>query len=204
MSSAGVPCYNRSKSRVVKRLPTFPIQTRPDQAQRRSSLGTAHNKLLSPDHSAQAATTAARHAGNWALSLLSEPTQILNRFPIQNRRDQARQQMSAGTARRGSKCPRAEPAKANRVAVRLDLRQIGYNPTSPKQPRFRIASRFKIAAIKRGSKRPRAPPAVLKIPARAFTRDRKRAIILEETRRGGNGIAAEGRKGDRAEPPRAA
>ena len=31
---------------------------------------------------------------------LPEPTKILNRFPIQNRREQARQQMSPGTARR--------------------------------------------------------------------------------------------------------
>ena len=40
----------------------------------------------------------------------SRITQILNRFPIQNRRNQARQQLSAGTARRGSKCQQAPPA----------------------------------------------------------------------------------------------
>ena len=38
-----------------------------------------------------------------------ELCKILNRFPIQNRRDQARQQPSAGTARRGSNCVKAQP-----------------------------------------------------------------------------------------------
>ena len=57
------------------------------------------SKLQSIPHSVQAAATAAQRAGNWVRSNLSEATQNLNRFPIQIRRDQARQQMSAGTAR---------------------------------------------------------------------------------------------------------
>ena len=39
------------------------------------------------------------------------------------------------------------------------LRQIGNKVISLEPPRFWIASRFKIAATKRGSKRQRAPPA---------------------------------------------
>ena len=39
-------------------------------------------------------------------------TKILNRFPIQNRRDQARQQMSVGTAHRGSERIEAQPRVA--------------------------------------------------------------------------------------------
>ena len=90
-----------------------------------------------------------RFASNWAQSNLLEPTQILNRFPIQNRPDQARQQPSAGTARQARQQMSAgtarqarkknlnkTPDKANRVAVRLDLRQIGRNPISSNQPRF--------------------------------------------------------------------
>ena len=42
----------------------------------------------------------ARLAGRWEQSLHCQQKKILNRFPIQNRCDQARQQMSAGTARR--------------------------------------------------------------------------------------------------------
>ena len=57
------------------------------------------SKLQSIPHSVQAATTAAQRAGNWVRSNLSEATQNLNRFPIQIRRDQTRQQSSAGIAR---------------------------------------------------------------------------------------------------------
>ena len=42
----------------------------------------------------------ARFAGRWEQSLHCQKKKILNRFPIQNRCDQARQQVSAGTARR--------------------------------------------------------------------------------------------------------
>ena len=164
MSSAGVPCYNRSKSRVVKRLPTFPIQTRPDQAQRRSSLGIAHNKLLSPDHSAQAAVITARKS----ISKYRQTKRI--------------------------------ESLSDSICVKLGtIQPPRSNPDFESLPDSK-SPRLSAAANVRGHR----PPAVSKIPARAFTRDRKRAIILEETRRGGNGIAAEGRKGDRAEPPCAA
>ena len=130
-------------------------------------------KVFQTTNQSKSSRCPTRFASNWAQSNLLEPTQILNRFPIQNRPDQARQQPSAGTARQARQQPSAgtarqarqqssagtarqarqqmsastarqarkknlnkPPAKANRVAVRLDLRQIGHNPISSNQPRF--------------------------------------------------------------------
>ena len=130
-------------------------------------------KVFQTTNQSKSSRCPTRFASNWAQSNLLEPTQILNRFPIQNRPDQARQQPSAGTARQARQQPSAgtarqarqqssagtarqarqqmsastarqarkknlnkPPANANRVAVRLDLRQIGRNPISPNQPRF--------------------------------------------------------------------
>ena len=74
----------------------------------------------------------------------SEPTKILNRFPIQNRCDQTRQQMSADTARRFP----------TRFAVR-------WEPSiNPNKERNRVASRPDFDVTKRGSKCQAAlPPA---------------------------------------------
>ena len=77
----------------------FAIRQRAPPAAATSASGYTSIKLQSTNHSVQAVTMAAQRAGNWEQNNLLEATQNLNRFPIQIRRDQARQQSSAGTAR---------------------------------------------------------------------------------------------------------
>ena len=108
--------------------------------------------------------------------------------------------LSAAANVRGQSPPKRIESLSDSIRVKLGtIQPLRTNPDFESLPDSK-SPRPSAAASVRGHR----PPAVLKIPARAFTRDRKRVIILEETRRGGNGIAAEGRKGDRAEPPRAA
>ncbi|MCI5662645.1 MAG: hypothetical protein MR371_10465, partial [Clostridia bacterium] len=51
------------------------------------------------NHRAQAVTTTAQRPESWEQSNLPAPRKKLSRFPTQFRRDQTRQQSSAGTAR---------------------------------------------------------------------------------------------------------
>ena len=76
-----------------KKLSRFPTQFRRDQTRQQSSAGTARK------HRAQAVTTTAQRPENWEQSNLPAPRKKLSRFPTQFRRDQTRQQVSAGTAR---------------------------------------------------------------------------------------------------------
>ena len=95
------------------------------------------SKLQSTNHSVQAVTMAAQRAGNWARSNLLEATQNLNRFPIQIRRDQARQQSSAGTARRGSNRQRAPPTLPTLRVVRRLSRKLQVSDSGRTYSRIR-------------------------------------------------------------------
>ena len=145
-------------SEATQNLNRFPIQIRRDQARQQMSAGTARrgsnrqrappaaaaivsgytsSKLQSTNHSVQAVTMAAQRAGNWEQSNLLEATQNLNRFPIQIRRDQARQQSSAGTARRGSRCQRAPPALPTLRVVRRLSRELQVSDSGRTYSRIR-------------------------------------------------------------------
>ena len=112
----GTGCRCES-SQILNR---FPIQNRRDQARQQMSADTVRpTKRASRYHGGAA-------SGKLGTTCRCEPSQILNRFPIQNRRDQARQQSSAGTARPTKRASRhhtaaqragswEQPAAANQV-----------------------------------------------------------------------------------------
>ena len=115
-----------------KKLSRFPTQFRCDQARQQMSAGTARrdSKCQRTPPAAAAGVSghrpphtkrASRHHGGAARVKLGtkyypEQRKKLSRFPTQFRCDQARQQMSAGTARRDSKCQRTPPAAAAGVS----------------------------------------------------------------------------------------
>ena len=93
--------------RTTQVLSRFPTQNRRDKARQQSSAGTARPYK----HRAQAVTTTAQRPENWEQSNLPAPRKKSGRCPTRFRRDQVRQQLSAGTARRVSNCQRAPPAQ---------------------------------------------------------------------------------------------
>ena len=115
----------------------FAFRRRAPPAAATSVSGYTSSKLQSTNHSVQAVTMAAQRAGNWEQNNLLEATQNLNRFPIQIRRDQARQQSSAGTARRGSKCQRAPPALPTLRVVRRLSRKLQVSDSGRTYSRIR-------------------------------------------------------------------
>ncbi len=130
----------------------FAIRQRAPPAMATSVSGYTSSELQSTNHSVQAVTMAAQRAGNWARSNLSEATQNLNRFPIQIRRDQARQQSSAGTAR----AQRAGNWEQNNL---LEATQnLNRFPIQIRRDQARQQS--SAGTARRGDNRQRAPPAL--------------------------------------------
>ena len=98
-------------------LNRFPIQNRRDQARQQMSAGTARPTKRASSHHGGAAS------GKLGTACGCEPSQILNRFPIQNRRDQTRQQSSADTVRPTKRASRHHGGAASgEVGNRLPLR----------------------------------------------------------------------------------
>ena len=97
-------------------------------------------------------------ASNWEQRHHLEYTKKSGRFPTRFRRDQARQQPSADTARRGINRLRAPPIthrtnKGRKPSPRRrSTRQIGNKDTISNTQRNRVASRPDFVVTKRGSK----------------------------------------------------
>ena len=127
-------------------LNRFPIQNRREQARQQSSAGTARppDKACKPPPRRRSE----REVGNRLRRC--ESSQILNRFPIQNRRDQARQQSSADTARPTKRASRHHGGAASG--------KLGTGCRCEPTPELsRFSTQFR--ATKRGSNRPRTPSA---------------------------------------------
>ena len=89
----------QGRNRVVVR-PDFVATKRGSKCHRMQSCAVAIVSGHRPyKHRAQAVTTTAQRPENWERSNLPAPRKKLSRFPTQFRRDQTRQQVSAGTAR---------------------------------------------------------------------------------------------------------
>ena len=97
-------------------LNRFPIQNRRDQARQQMSADTVRPTKRASRHHGGAAS------GKLGTGCRCEPSQTLNRFPIQNRRDQARQQSSADAVRPPDKARKPPPRRRSE-------REVGNNPS---------------------------------------------------------------------------